>query len=989
MVGLAALAVAGVAAATGAGRPLGAETRARPALTPLEAANKLLADPWNGGLRQQYETEAEKGMKTALEGEELAGGGGSVGITYKGVGVTAKWHFGLTTKNVSANLDLAAPPGFRSASLNGFTMDVPRGGFWNFALASDVDGSAWLKVAGNKIFTWSPSLFRFGFRVSNFRLSTNVQLNSAQPDRPVLVRAVVTPQFTVGGAGFLPVAMPVTFNVTVAGGKVSLSGRVANLNLSVPGLDARLTGDIVLTLLPSYYTEDLELDMRQRVFGTGQGDAINLRAAFQRADLAFRGSMSVGLKYGARVSVPYSMTVPILVPSSDEVNQALLFLQPPLPKSWAEDRPAPSGAVPDGSVFEAPAHEIEGAVVKHLPHGAVLALDFLQRGGTLLPGAYTYAAGADSAIWTGHYLAAEAFRYAAAPTPAALERVKLVLAGVSRLFEVTTDAAVSRGTRVPVSAGPGILARTARPSTDPVNYTAGEANDPMAGPLENRPCHYADPEGGWTFAGQTYRSYAAVPPTIRLNRILASQVQPVGRVWYGWGCGDNHPVSRDQYVGVMMGLAYAYQLVPDAAIHAEVGRLIDQALDYLILRGKWNIRLPPDNRIETNFMGDFPKQLFFLRLGKTVNPAKYGSLYDDVAPAAELAWIPVWFSAVDPVFQYYKFNLTHAAFAPALLLETDPALRSAWTRSYNVLWRAIGHHRNAYFDLLRILVQSPSQRAATAGERSRSNSAITLAEEIKVVLGEWLQRRNLVKGPNGLPLNKVADPDPQIALWPSNIARFQTLEGVARCLARYPLPVQGRHGVGMDFVWQRHPFSITVDAGCSSRQVPTREQILAYAPAHARREGPAVDYLLAFWLGRYLGVLPAPAVAPPPPPPPAPPPPPPAEPPPTPPPPSEGLTLSVTRFVKAPVRPKAGKRFTARIEVRRSDTTGLLAIATVSCSGRAAKRAARVVARSFKEGTATCAWSVPRKTRGKLFAASISVRTGTAVVVKRFSARIR
>ncbi len=104
------------------------------------------------------------------------------------------------TTNVAANVNLAAAPGFRSASLDGFVLDAPLGGFWNFAFASDLDANASVRVGGQRIFSWSPNLFRLGFRISNFRVSAAAQLNAQQPDRPILVRATLSPQLTIGVA---------------------------------------------------------------------------------------------------------------------------------------------------------------------------------------------------------------------------------------------------------------------------------------------------------------------------------------------------------------------------------------------------------------------------------------------------------------------------------------------------------------------------------------------------------------------------------------------------------------------------------------------------------------------------------------------------------------------------------------------------------------------------------------------------------------------
>src|SRR5687768_18016820 len=48
----------------------------------------------------------------------------------------------------------------------------------------------------------------------------------------------------------------------------------------------------------------------------------------------------------------------------------------------------------------------------------------------------TYDNGMDSAIWTGHYLAAESYRYAVTRDPAALENVRNALTGIENLRAV-------------------------------------------------------------------------------------------------------------------------------------------------------------------------------------------------------------------------------------------------------------------------------------------------------------------------------------------------------------------------------------------------------------------------------------------------------------------------------------------------------------------------------------------------------------------------
>jgi hypothetical protein len=78
--------------------------------------------------------------------------------------------------------------------------------------------------------------------------------------------------------------------------------------------------------------------------------------------------------------------------------------------------------------------------------------------------------------------------------------------------------------------------------------------------------------------------------------------------------------------------------------------------------------------------------------------------------------------------------------------------------------------------------------------------------------------------------------------------------------ATIPLPVHGRIGDGMDFVWQRSPFGVGVHLHDSRRpfceQTPPTPEHIMTCGSDPGREGPGVDYLLPYWLSVYLGVLP-------------------------------------------------------------------------------------------------------------------------------------
>src|SRR5256712_10247138 len=82
----------------------------------------------------------------------------------------------------------------------------------------------------------------------------------------------------------------------------------------------------------------------------------------------------------------------------------------------------------------------------HMPYGTVLdpvfaSSDPASPGYSEVRG---YTRAGDSAIWTGHYLAAEAFRYQVTRSPDALANARLALRGIHSLLEITGTDVLAR-----------------------------------------------------------------------------------------------------------------------------------------------------------------------------------------------------------------------------------------------------------------------------------------------------------------------------------------------------------------------------------------------------------------------------------------------------------------------------------------------------------------------------------------------------------------
>src|SRR6266436_2144517 len=105
-----------------------------------------------------------------------------------------------------------------------------------------------------------------------------------------------------------------------------------------------------------------------------------------------------------------------------------------------------------GCIQIAPAAEADALTISanirrlHMPYGAILdpvfaSSDPASPGYSEIVG---YTRAGDSAIWAGHYLAAEAFRYQVTRSPDALANARLALRGITSLLDITGSDVLAR-----------------------------------------------------------------------------------------------------------------------------------------------------------------------------------------------------------------------------------------------------------------------------------------------------------------------------------------------------------------------------------------------------------------------------------------------------------------------------------------------------------------------------------------------------------------
>jgi hypothetical protein len=287
---------------------------------------------------------------------------------------------------------------------------------------------------------------------------------------------------------------------------------------------------------------------------------------------------------------------------------------------------------------------------RHLPFGTILDPIFA---GPESNEIVAYSRAGDSAIWTGHYLAAEAFRFAVTGTSDALDNATLAVESLQGLVDVT---------------GTDLLARARIPADSPFAAAVSQ-EEASNGIHESR------------IGGQTFR-------------------------WVG-------NTSRDQYLGVFFGLSVAYEWINNSGLRGRIVSLASRMLDFLIDHG-WNVVMPGGGS-STSFLPRDDQLLSMLQVGRQVNPQRFDSRYRSERLFRSLGVIvPITFDVLDDHNSYFKFNLDVIALYNLIRLEGPGTYRDRYLDAYDVLRRTIDGHGNAHFNMIDRALRGPDSRRDAA-----------------------------------------------------------------------------------------------------------------------------------------------------------------------------------------------------------------------------------------------------------------------------------
>jgi len=312
-----------------------------------------------------------------------------------------------------------------------------------------------------------------------------------------------------------------------------------------------------------------------------------------------------------------------------------------------------TGCAPSTKDNQAKAEKVSEQIAHiHSPFGTVLDANMAKGDADGTPQSYWHFG--DSAIWTGHALAAEAFRYAVTKSERATQIASKLLTGLESLVQLTDR--------------PGLLSRCLIPH-ESEHFKTLEAETDLKK---------------------------------RRDRFFIGSLD--GRQY-----GSLGHITRDQYAGALMGTGLAAVLFdgePELAARARKTALL--MADYLVARHFCPTEATRDPATGTRltsvtYIANPAQVLGVLQLARTLDPERYQDCFDEHFPMWSVSWFFGWLQALDPHDSYFKFNLEHATALLALKLEQDPQRKVRLAHAFRIQRDVLKYHNNAYFNLIELM----------------------------------------------------------------------------------------------------------------------------------------------------------------------------------------------------------------------------------------------------------------------------------------------
>jgi hypothetical protein len=302
-------------------------------------------------------------------------------------------------------------------------------------------------------------------------------------------------------------------------------------------------------------------------------------------------------------------------------------------------------------------------------------------------------------------------------------------------------------------------------------------------------------------------------------------------------------ISKDQINGVLFGYGTIYNLVDNSTIREKIAQHIDWMVSYFEAThwlginedGTQSVRFVPFEPIPLRTPSGSRHILSCLNIARMINFTKYDPIYRKYAIDRNYAFTSNEDVTFNIVEAYFGININILPMYNQILLEDNPILQKIYFDDFNQsIYQIVKYHRNSFFNFIYLALANKSR-----------------IDEPNVVLDslDSLQRFAESHYPNIQEriMNSEA-PDYEDIVDPVSVSLYLEMEYLQESnyyIGRYlnikihakdPLPVDRRNGGS--FIWQRSPFQL---------DYPSEDLTVCQA---------GVDYLVAYWMGRYFKYIP-------------------------------------------------------------------------------------------------------------------------------------
>ncbi len=250
----------------------------------------------------------------------------------------------------------------------------------------------------------------------------------------------------------------------------------------------------------------------------------------------------------------------------------------------------------------------------------------------------------DSCIWTGQYLAGEAYRYAVTGEPVAKENARREVAYLDTLLHATGK--------------PGFIARFVGPLGVPelgLNDCVGETD-----------CHVL---GDGPYAGNLWRGNT----------------------------------SRDQYTGWFYSLSLVYDLIDDSDMRATIASDVPEVMDRLIADHYLIVDVDGEKTTKgPEILPIFALDYLKVAAQVTGDPARE-AFFESESERLELPEYILTIDTLTRYWQYFGFHLSYMNLWNLIRLETDPARKQYHTAIFEErLYNLTGYTHQTLFDYMQM-----------------------------------------------------------------------------------------------------------------------------------------------------------------------------------------------------------------------------------------------------------------------------------------------